>query len=135
MADVAPKKKSDDGIVPVLLVLAVLFFARGGKLPSVIPSTTQAQAATYVYEKDNGEPSPGVMKGLDRLNREKKILATVFEDDSTNGLGQVPAQYRTAVEAARTVNGPALVVTGAEGKVLKVVNAPTTEAQVWEAVP
>jgi hypothetical protein len=95
--------------------------------------TTPATAATYVYEKDvTAIPSP-VAAGLNRLNREKKIVATLFEEDTVDGTGQTPEQYRVPLSAAQSAGLPALVVT-AGAAVLKVVKAPTTEAAVLEAV-
>jgi len=85
-----------------------------------LPVVSPATAATYVYEKDDGMPNSAVMVGLDRLNREKKIRATLFEDDTVDGDGQVPDQYKVALEAAKAAGLPALVVTNGE-KVVNVV--------------
>jgi hypothetical protein len=104
-------------------------------VPAPGPTTpmTPATAATYVYEKDvTAIPSP-VAAGLNRLNREKKIVATLFEEDTVDGTGQTPEQYRVPLSAAQSAGLPALVVT-AGAAVLKVVKAPTTEAAVLEAV-
>jgi len=99
--------------------------------------TKKATAATYVYLKDpNGSANvpAAVMGTLNRLNREKKIIATLFEQDTTDGTDDVPEQYKIPVAEAKKVGLPCLVVM-AGSTVLKVVKAPTTEAQVWEAVP
>jgi hypothetical protein len=97
------------------------------------PKPTTATHATYVYEKDvTAVPSP-VAAGLNRLNREKKIVATLFEEDTVDGTGQTPEQYVVPLKAAQSAGLPALVVT-AGAAVLKVVKAPTTEAAVLEAV-
>lgn len=106
----------------------------GPPSPPVVDPALKPTAAVYVYEKDSGGvPSP-VMTGLNRLNREKKLLSTAFEEDSPNGSGEVPKQYKAAVAAARESGLPALVVTAGD-KVLKVIKAPKTEAAVMEAVP
>lgn len=100
--------------------------------PVVVDPTVKADKATYVYEKDSGGVPPAVMAGLNKLNREKKILATVLEDDPQNGTGSVPEQYKLAHAEARKAGVPALVVESA-GKLLRVVKAPTTTEQVLEA--
>ena len=101
-------------------------------LPVVDP-TTKPTSAVYVYEKDQNAVPSAVMSGLNRLNREKKIIATVFEDDSTNGKSGVPEQYKAAYEAAKKEGLPVLVITAGD-KVLKTIKAPKTEAEVFEAV-
>ena len=98
----------------------------------VVDPTTKPTAATYVYEKDDTAIPSGVMAGLNRLNREKKILATVYEDDTTNGKDSVPEQYKAPADAARKEGLPALVFTSGN-VVLKVVKAPKTEQEVFEA--
>ena len=98
----------------------------------VVDPNTKPTAATYVYEKDQGGVPSAVMSGLNRLNREKKILATVFERDSTDGAGSVPEQYKVALAEANKAGLPALIVTNG-ATVLKVVKAPKTEAEIVEA--
>jgi len=61
-------------------------------------------------------------------------VATLLEDDTTNGDGEVPAQYRLALEAARKAGLPAMVAM-AGGQVLRVTPKPSNEAAVMEAVP
>lgn len=100
-------------------------------VPVVAPAAT---AAVYVYEKNESAVPPGVSMGLNRLNRERKIVATMFEVDTVDGSGQVPDQYKPAVEAARQKSIPALVVLSGS-TVLKVVEAPKTEHEVVRAVP
>lgn len=101
------------------------------KPPPVTPST--ATSATYIYEKDEtGVPPTPVLVGLDKINQEKKIVATTFEDP-TNSTGQVPAKLKTALAAARAAGLPALVVMSG-GDLLRVVKDPKTVAQVLDAV-
>jgi hypothetical protein len=105
-------------------------FKGGGLLPSIV--STPATAATYVYEKDDTAIPNGVTAGINRLNRETKIVASIYEDDTTDGMGEVPAQFKAAHTAAKEAGLPAFVVTGGD-KVLEVVKSPTTAEQVWEA--
>ena len=124
--------RTKDRIGWLLIALAVFNLAKGGGLPSIVgPAAT---AATYVYEKDSNAVPAGVLAGLNRLNREKKILATAFEEDTRDGSGEVPEQFKVALTAATSAGLPALVVTGGDA-VLNVVKAPTTEGQTVGAVP
>jgi len=94
------------------------------------PSTVTA--VVYVYEKDDGMPPPGVLSGLNRLNRERKIPATDIDDDVTNGNGDTPEQYKSAISAARTKGMPALVVM--HGTTPEVWHDVNTELDVLGAV-
>lgn len=116
-------------------VLASLNLAyQRGWLPEVlVPQLTPATAAAYVYEKDDTAVPSGVSMGLDRLNREKHIPATLFEEDTLDGEGQVPDQYKIPLAEAQKAGLPALVVMGGD-RVLNVVKAPTTAEQVTGAV-
>lgn len=98
--------------------------------PIVVPAPT---AAVYVYEKDDGPIPPGVLSGIDRLNRERNIVASSFEDDSRDGTGNVPEQYRPALAAAKSASIPSLVVMSGTAAV-RIVPRPTTEEQVMGAV-
>lgn len=93
-----------------------------------------ATAATYVYEQRAGAVPAGVSAGLDRLNRERHVTATLFEVDTTDGTGDVPDQYRPAVDAAKAKGLPALVVLSGS-TVLAIVKAPATVDDVVRAVP
>lgn len=99
-----------------------------------VQTVSTATAAVYVYEKDLHAVPAGVTVGLDRLNRERKVVANLVEADTTNGGGDVPAQFRAALDAARKAGLPALVVLSGS-TVVRVVPAPATEAAVMEAVP
>jgi hypothetical protein len=99
-----------------------------------VPASTPGTAAVYVYEKDATAIPLWVTTGLNRLNRERKVVATLVEADTTNGGGNVPEQYRPAVDAAKAGRLPALVVMAGQ-VVLRVVPAPGSEAAVMEAVP
>lgn len=126
---------------PFLLLLAGLVLLGGVPLPTVpwpvppiVAPSAPATGAVYVYEKDESPVPVGVTVALNRLNRERKIVATLLEADTTNGTGVVPAQFKPALDAAKAAGLPCLVVV-AGSAVLRVVPAPATEAAVMEAVP
>ncbi len=125
----------------VVALIGLFWFVSGGvafpgwtipSLPGIPRLSPAVTAATYVYEKDEGGIPNEVQTGLDRLNREKKILATPFEQDTKDGAGEVPDRYKVPLEAAKKVGLPSLVAT-AGAKVVRVVKNPTTEAAVMEA--
>jgi hypothetical protein len=122
--------------LPVLVNTYQLVQAKlGGPVNPDPPPVPQpgAKQVTYVFEKDQTSVPPQVAAELQRLNAAGLAIATEFEDDTVNGLGVTPLQYKTALDAARAVGLPALVVqTG--GTVTKTVKAPTTAAQVAEAL-
>jgi hypothetical protein len=126
----------------LLVAMGVVSMApwKGCDLPSIPswPSTPtvspeKATAVTYVYEKDKTAIPVQVLVGINRLNREKKVVASHFEEDATDGDEQVPDQYKVPLKAAQEAGLPALVVTAGD-KVLKVVKDPKTEAEVIGAV-
>jgi hypothetical protein len=115
------------------LIVGGLMLLNGGKLPVPTVRPQKATAVTYVYEKDVTAVPVPVLVAINRLNREKKVVASHFEEDTTDGDEQVPDQYRVPLKAAQDAGLPSLVVTAGE-KVLKVVKDPKTEQQVMEAV-
>lgn len=102
--------------------------------PPVDPNPGKIDRVTYVYEKDaNITPRP-VAYALQRLNTEYvAVVATEFEEDTLDGTGDIPDQYKVALEAARKAGLPALVIQ-AGAKVVRVVKDPKTEQQVMDAV-
>jgi hypothetical protein len=88
----------------------------------------------YVFEKDQGTPPPAVSAALHRLNTEREsFAASAVDQDIVTGAGQVPEQFRAAIQAAKQSGLPALVVlSGSE--VLRVVRDPKTVEAVMEAV-
>lgn len=70
-------------------------------LPSVEPAVVDR--VTYVYEKDQGGVPPAVAVALMELNAAGSIVATEFEDDTVDGDGEVPEQYKIASGAATTI--------------------------------
>lgn len=121
----------------LLLALGVVVIAAPLKLPEwKVPQivVTKATAAVYVYEKDNTGIPVAVAVGIDRLNRERQIVATMCEADAKDGTGQVPEQYALAIAEAKNAGLPALVVLSGSS-VNKVVKNPQTTDDVLKAVP
>jgi hypothetical protein len=103
--------------------------------PGVVVATPEpATAAVYVYEKDESAIPVGVTVGLNRLNRERHIVATLLEADPDDGTGDVPEQYREALAAATASGLPALVVLSG-ATVLSVTPAPVDADAILKAVP
>ena len=91
--------------------------------------TTKPDAVTYVFEKDDTGAVPSeVASGLAKLNA-KGILATSFEQDTIDGTGETPEQYKVSLAAAKSAGLPSLISTAGK-RVLKVIKAPKTEAEV-----
>lgn len=118
----------------VLIVFGLFKFDLGSvfDLTPLKPSTVTA--AVYVYEKDDGPVPTGVYAGIEKLNREKNILASLFEDDTVDGNGETPEQYKPALDAARAKSIPSLVVLSGT-TVVSVVEKPQTETEILEAIP
>ena len=91
-------------------------------------------SVVYVYEKDQSAIPVGVTVGLNRLNRERHIVATLLEADTTDGTGDVPEQYREALAAATASGLPALVVLSGT-TVLSVTPAPEDAEAIVRSVP
>jgi len=103
------------------------------KPPPPPPPPSTATAATYIYDKDKTAVPTQVRSAINKINLEKKIVATEFEDSTIDNTGQTPEQYKAALAFARAAGLPALVVTSGNN-LLRVVKSPTTEEQVLEAV-
>ena len=120
---------------PLALIAAGLLLLT---LPGVewgrVDTSGSATAAVYVYEKDDGGVPAYVTVAVNKLNRERKVVATLLEDDTTDGDGDVPEQYRAALEAARKAGLPAVVALAGR-TVIRVTPRPASEAAVMEAVP
>lgn len=119
---------------PFLLVAAGLLLLTLPRVEWGRVAPSAADAAVYVYEKDDGTIPTYVTVAVNRLNRDRKILATLLEDDTTDGDGDVPEQYRSALDAARKAGLPAVVALAGR-TVLRVTPRPGSEAAVMEAVP
>lgn len=101
--------------------------------PPVVDTNKKVTAVTYVYEKDDAAIPRPVQAALNKLHAAGGgVVASLFEDDSTTGTGQVPRQYQAALKAAREAGLPCLVVLSGDD-VVRTVKAPTTESQVMEA--
>jgi hypothetical protein len=90
---------------------------------------------TYVYEKDQNAVPRQVASALQRINADSSlgVVATEFENDTTDGTGDVPDQYKIALDAARKAGLPALVAQAGDS-VVRVISNPKTETQVLEVV-
>ena len=129
--------------VAALVLAFAMLGQRGCELPKVpdwkwpsfpsILAPAKVTAATYVFEKDETAVPSGVMAALSKLN-ERGITATTFEDDTTDASGEVPEQYKVALAESKKQGVPLLVVQSG-ATVVRTVKAPTTAAQVLEAVP
>lgn len=117
-----------------LFVVAGWWHLSGGALPNIIAPapTVKVTSVTFVYEKDDHAIPPPVLAALNQLNR-RGIVAATFDDDVVDGTGEVPDQFKVALEESRKQGLPLLVVQ-AGGDVVRVVKSPTTEQQVLEAV-
>lgn len=106
----------------------------GTPQPDPPPPAPGVTMVTYVYEKDQTPMPPEVSAELQRLNAdgESSVVASEFEEDTVNGLGQTPTQYVTALAEARKVGLPAVVIQGADGT-LKAIRNPTA-AEITEAL-
>ena len=101
--------------------------------PTNPPLTTKPTAVTYVYEKDQTNPPREVQAALNQLNAAGSLVASVFEQDTTDGDGDTPEQYQAALTAAKAAGLPCLVVLAGD-RVLRVVRDPQTLGAVLEAV-
>lgn len=125
------------GLSTVLLAIAAEFDTQpvpptpDQPVPDTKPGLVRV---TYVYEKDDSPVPSEIHAGINRLKREKKVLASLFEEDTTDADGDVPDQYKVALSEARAAGLPALVAEYAD-KSRKVLVNPKTEAQVWSLAP
>jgi hypothetical protein len=97
------------------------------------PSPNKIDRVTFVFEKSKHPIPPQVAAAISKLNKDHGILASLFEQDSVDGKGQIPDQYKLAREAALK-NGLPCLVAESGGKVVKIKSAPQTEADVMEVV-
>lgn len=118
----------------ILIVLGLLKFDFGSVFDLTPLKPNTVTAAVYVYEKDDGPVPTGVYAGIEKLNREKNILASLFEDDTVDGNGETPEQYKPALDAARAKSIPSLVVLSGT-TAIAVVEKPQTESEILEAIP
>ncbi len=114
-------------------VVIFLVFFGGGEAPiAPVPAIEKPTAVVYVYEKDDTAVPVQVRFALNNLNV-AGIFATEFEDDTKDGDGETPEQYKLPLFTAQAAGLPSLVVMTGD-KVLRVVKDPKTEAAVMEAV-
>jgi hypothetical protein len=122
-----PRRK--DIAVAMFLALLIVHAIRSGGGSIVAPS--KVTAAVYVFEQRDGGIQSELRGALDKLNR-ASITATEFDVSGTDGKGELPDQYKTAVPAAKEHGLPSFVVLAGD-KVLNVVKAPKTEAEMLTA--
>jgi hypothetical protein len=130
--------KNDKIVLVVGIILIFLGWSKfdlGSIFDSLLPNKIRnVTAAVYVYEKDDGPVPVGVYSGIEKLNREKDILASLFEKDTVDGTGETPEQYKPALVAAKAKSIPSLVVLSRTNAV-RVLEKPQTETEILEAVP
>ena len=97
------------------------------------PLTNKVTAVVYVYEKDNNAVPLQVAKALQDINAAGGVVASDFEEDTVDGDGQVPDQYKTALAEATKRGLPALVVEFSSG-LPRAWKNPMTAAEVTEAM-
>ena len=100
----------------------------------IVATPEPPSSVVYVYEKDQSAIPVGVTVGLNRINRERGIVASLYEADTTDGTGDVPEQYREALAAATASGLPALVVLSGT-TVLSVTPAPEDAEAIVRDVP
>lgn len=122
-------------LVLVVLFLALVMVSQQEGCDNPLDPVSDVDRVTYVYEKDDTVVPKPVAFALQKLNEDaaKGIIASEFEKDTLNGNGQIPEQYKIALEAAKGAGLPALVVQAGE-KVVKIVKNPSTEEHVAEAL-
>lgn len=125
--------KRDTLTALVLVVVLAAFVAwQKGVLPALLVlSPAKVTAVVYVYEKDSGSVPTAVLTGLDKLNKQG-VVATAFENDTVDGTGETPEQYKVPLAEAKRIGLPALVVMAGD-KAVKSLTNPTTEAEVTGA--
>ena len=103
--------------------------------PNHPPNPSKIDRVTWVWEKDNGPVPRHVAAALQRINADRSagVFASDFEDDTVDGDGQVPDQYKAALEASKTAGVPVLVFQSGS-TVVKTMKDPKTEAEIMEAL-
>lgn len=94
--------------------------------------TDEVTQVTYVYEKERAPVPNSIRLGLRRVQREG-ITAGEIDQDARTGDGNVPSQYKIAIDAAKEAGIPALVVQAGD-KIVKVIQNPQDFNEVLEAI-
>lgn len=101
--------------------------------PNHPPNPLKIDRVTWVWEKDSGPIPRHVASALQRINAELSgIVASDFEDDTTDGNGEVPDQFKVALTASKTAGVPVLVLQA--GSMVVKAWKPSTEAEIMEAI-
>jgi hypothetical protein len=101
--------------------------------PPPIDQSRKPLRVTYVWEKDQAAIPQAVQVALQQLNADGSVVATDVEQDVTDGDGDVPDQYKTAITEAKKAGVPALVVEFSDGT-SRTMKDPRTAEQMAEAV-
>ncbi len=101
--------------------------------PSTPGPVIKGSQITYVYEKDDGAVPPHIYGALQTLAT-KVSLASTFEEDTVDGSGETPDQFKLPLAEAKKEGLPALVYTK-DSAVIKVIKAPKTEAEALSIAP
>lgn len=117
----------------ILIVLGLLKVDFGVVFDLPLNSPTTLTAAVYVYEKDEGPIPVGVYAGIEKLNTEKNIVASIFEKDTIDGTGETPEQFKPALVAAKARSIPSLVILSGT-TAINIVEKPQTEEEILEAI-
>ena len=119
-----------------LALLAIAWVVRSAdSVPTVPPDTpveVKTDLAAVVYESEEMSLAPYVIGAANEIGA-SGIEVRLIDDDVTTGNDNQPAQVKLAIEAARANGLPALVVMGG-GKVLRVVDLPTSKEAIVGAV-
>jgi hypothetical protein len=119
----------------LLLILGLVFLLpRIAPTPIDQPTTETITRLTYVYEIRDGGVPPALLAALSaaELSRDS-VRVSVFEEDSTDGAGQVPEQFQRAKAAADEYGKPCLVAESA-ARVVRVRRNPTGPEDVRYAL-
>lgn len=131
---VRARRSAKDVLVGLILVAGTPWVPDFQVSLPIAPGSPAVTAVVYVYEKDEAAVPVGVTAGINKLNREKKVMASLFEKDTTDGEGQTPDQYKPALDAATKESIPSLVVLSGSS-VVRVIKSPKTEIEVLGVVP
>lgn len=97
------------------------------------PNNPKVDRVTWVWEKDSGPVPQYVSAALQRINAARSgVVASDFEDDTTDGNGEVPDQFKVALAASKTAGVPVLVLQA--GSVVVRAWKPSTEAEIMESI-
>lgn len=100
--------------------------------PDVEP-TPQVTSVVYLHKKSTRIP-PAVKGAINEINRGGEIRASLHLYSTTDGDGEVPDQFKPAVEAVSEHELPTLVILAGDEVVDRIAD-PRTKDDVLEALP